>query len=199
MLFPDDLEHLSALAELIRRWVSYRWHRADNGKRYAPRGGRGQARAVQDGRRAAGPLISVHKNHTEGRCQWRATRRCECLRQQILRQMHAPDHYGRYRSRSAARSSAGFRRCHHRSRQPLIRRRSRGSISVDAVSATSSLLLPHEFLRLAAVPVGIALALLGYALWSERRETVSQPPPRGLSPQLRSTGAAEFRRLRQMG
>src|SRR5215204_2693058 len=40
-----------------------------------------------------------------------------------------------------------------------------------------SLLLPHEFIRLAAVPVGIALALLGYALWSERRETVSEPVP----------------------
>ena len=35
MLFPDDLEHLAALSELIRRWVSYRWHSADsgNGKR----------------------------------------------------------------------------------------------------------------------------------------------------------------------
>ena len=40
-----------------------------------------------------------------------------------------------------------------------------------------SLLLPHEFIRLAAVPVGIALALLGYALWSERREKVSEPVP----------------------
>jgi uncharacterized iron-regulated membrane protein len=37
-----------------------------------------------------------------------------------------------------------------------------------------SLLLPHAFIRLAAVPVGIALALLGYALWSERREKVSE-------------------------
>jgi hypothetical protein len=40
-----------------------------------------------------------------------------------------------------------------------------------------SLLLPHEFIRLAAVPTGIALALLGYALWSERREPVSRPMP----------------------
>src|SRR5207302_10058165 len=38
-----------------------------------------------------------------------------------------------------------------------------------------SLLLPHEFIRLAAVPAGLALALLGYALWSERREQASQP------------------------
>ena len=40
-----------------------------------------------------------------------------------------------------------------------------------------SLLLPHALIRLAAVPVGIALALLGYALWSERREKVSEPVP----------------------
>jgi hypothetical protein len=45
-----------------------------------------------------------------------------------------------------------------------------------------SLLLPHEFIRLAAVPVGIALALLGYALWSERRENVSEPVPATVPP-----------------
>ncbi len=33
-----------------------------------------------------------------------------------------------------------------------------------------TLLLPHELVRLAAVPMGLALAWLGYALWSERRE-----------------------------
>ena len=52
-----------------------------------------------------------------------------------------------------------------------------------------SLLLPHEFIRLAAVPTGIALAFLGYALWSDRREKVSGVVPRRLSPQLRPTGA----------
>jgi hypothetical protein len=31
-------------------------------------------------------------------------------------------------------------------------------------------LLPHDIQRLAAMPMGIALAWLGYALWSERRE-----------------------------
>ena len=33
-----------------------------------------------------------------------------------------------------------------------------------------SLLLPQEFIRLAAVPMGVALVWLGYALWSERRD-----------------------------
>jgi hypothetical protein len=52
-----------------------------------------------------------------------------------------------------------------------------------------SLLLPHEFVRLAAVPVGLALALLGYALWSDPREKVSEPLRRWSSPQLRPEGA----------
>lgn len=33
--------------------------------------------------------------------------------------------------------------------------------------------LPHQIARFAAVPMGIALAWLGYALWSERRKQVS--------------------------
>ncbi|MCE7980428.1 MAG: hypothetical protein DYG89_04495 [Caldilinea sp. CFX5] len=35
-------------------------------------------------------------------------------------------------------------------------------------------LLPHQFERLAAMPMGFALAWLGYALWSERREKSSE-------------------------
>jgi hypothetical protein len=53
-----------------------------------------------------------------------------------------------------------------------------------------SLLLPDAFIRLAAVPVGIALALLGYALWSERREPISQPLPAADRAQLRPTPVA---------
>ena len=45
-----------------------------------------------------------------------------------------------------------------------------------------TLLLPHAFIRLAAVPVGIALALLGAALWSGRRETVSDAVPGRMAP-----------------
>jgi len=40
-----------------------------------------------------------------------------------------------------------------------------------------SLRCNYQATQLAAVPVGIALALLGYALWSERRENVSDPMP----------------------
>jgi hypothetical protein len=38
-------------------------------------------------------------------------------------------------------------------------------------------LLPHQFERLAAMPMGIALAWLGYTLWSQRRVTDSEPLP----------------------
>ena len=50
-------------------------------------------------------------------------------------------------------------------------------------------LLPHQFERLAAMPMGFALAWLGYALWSERREHTSELVPGRASPQLSHTGA----------
>jgi hypothetical protein len=66
-----------------------------------------------------------------------------------------------------------------------------GALAVGTVAPLAlSLVLPHEFIRLAAVPVGIALAVLGYALWSDRRENGSEALPRKLSPQLRPTPAA---------
>jgi hypothetical protein len=50
-------------------------------------------------------------------------------------------------------------------------------------------LLPHQLERLAAMPMGFALAWLGYALWSERREQAAEPVPGRASPQLGHTGA----------
>jgi hypothetical protein len=52
-----------------------------------------------------------------------------------------------------------------------------------------SSLVPHPFDRIFAVPVGLALAWLGFALWSERGEQASEPVPGRVSPQLRQTGA----------
>jgi len=61
-----------------------------------------------------------------------------------------------------------------------------GGLAVATVAPLAlSLLLPHEFIRLAAVPIGVALVWLGYVLWSERRETVSESLPRRVSSQLR--------------
>jgi hypothetical protein len=50
-------------------------------------------------------------------------------------------------------------------------------------------LLPHHLQRLAAMPMGFALAWLGYALWSEQREQAAKSVPGNGSLQLRQTGA----------
>src|SRR5919206_5367118 len=47
-----------------------------------------------------------------------------------------------------------------------------------------SSLVPHPFDRIFAVPVGLALAWLGYALWSEKRANASEPLSRKLRRQL---------------
>ena len=58
-----------------------------------------------------------------------------------------------------------------------------GLLAVAATLTPAAALLPHAIQRLAAIPVGLALAWLGYALWSERR---ASDPVRGRgSPQLR--------------
>src|ERR671917_159697 len=62
-----------------------------------------------------------------------------------------------------------------------------GLLAVAAVLTPAAALLPHAIQRLAAIPVGLALAWLGYALWSERRARASDPAPGGASPQPRQT------------
>jgi hypothetical protein len=58
-----------------------------------------------------------------------------------------------------------------------------GLLAVASLLTPAATLLPHALQRLAAIPVGLALAWLGYALWSERR---ASDPVRGRgSPQLR--------------
>ncbi len=63
-----------------------------------------------------------------------------------------------------------------------------GLLAVAALLTPAAALLPHDIQRLAAIPVGLALAWLGYALWSERSERraqASDPAPRRRRPQLR--------------
>lgn len=60
-------------------------------------------------------------------------------------------------------------------------------LAIAALLTPAAALLPHEIQRLAAVPTGIALAWLGYALWSERRAQGSAPVPDWTDPQ--PTGA----------
>ena len=49
-----------------------------------------------------------------------------------------------------------------------------GLLAVGAALSPVAALLPQEYKALVSVPVGVAVAWLGYALWSERREHVGE-------------------------
>lgn len=75
-------------------------------------------------------------------------------------------------------------------RAGVLPRWAAGLLAIGAVlPILLSSLIPHPLDRAFAVPVGLALAGLGYALWSERREQASEPVPGKASPQLRPTAA----------
>ncbi len=74
-------------------------------------------------------------------------------------------------------------------RAGLLPRWAAGLLAVASALTPLAALLPHNLQRLAAVPVGLALAWLGYALWSERRETVAETVPSVGGVQLSQTGA----------
>lgn len=64
-----------------------------------------------------------------------------------------------------------------------------GLFAFAAVAVLGAEVIPHPLDRLLAMPMGLALAWLGYALWSERRENVSGPLPMRSSPELSHTSA----------
>ena len=74
-------------------------------------------------------------------------------------------------------------------RAGILPRLPAGLLAVGAALSPVAALLPQEHKALVAVPVGVAVAWLGYALWSERREPAAQPLPGSAKPQLRPTGA----------
>jgi hypothetical protein len=74
-------------------------------------------------------------------------------------------------------------------RARILSRWAAGALIAGWALAPASALLPHELRPLVAVPIGFALAWLGYALWSERREHAAEALPGRASPQLRHTGA----------
>jgi hypothetical protein len=57
-----------------------------------------------------------------------------------------------------------------------------GLFAIGAVSPIVLAMLPHPLDRIFAVPMGLALTWLGYALWSERREQASEPVPGRATP-----------------
>jgi hypothetical protein len=66
-----------------------------------------------------------------------------------------------------------------------------GLLAVAATLTPAAALLPHAQQRFAAMPVALALAWLGYALWSERRAPAAQTAPALGSAQFRPAPAAE--------
>lgn len=58
-------------------------------------------------------------------------------------------------------------------RARILSRWAAGLFAISGPLAIIMSLLPHQIARLAAMPMGFALAWLGYALWSERREKTS--------------------------
>ncbi|MFO7170632.1 MAG: hypothetical protein DIU80_021595 [Chloroflexota bacterium] len=59
-----------------------------------------------------------------------------------------------------------------------------GLLAVAAALTPLAALLPHAIQRYAAVPMGLALAWLGFALWSERRARAAEAAPAKPAPQL---------------
>jgi hypothetical protein len=74
-------------------------------------------------------------------------------------------------------------------RAGILPRWAAGLLAVASLLTPAAALFPHQIQRLAAVPVGVALIWLGYALWSERREHVSESAPGRGSPPVRQTEA----------
>jgi hypothetical protein len=75
-------------------------------------------------------------------------------------------------------------------RAGILSRWAAGVFGFGAVSSLAFALLPHDLEPLAAVPVGVGLAWLGYALWAERRGHASERVAARGRPQLRHAGVA---------
>ena len=65
-------------------------------------------------------------------------------------------------------------------RAGILPRWAGGLLAITAALTPLAVLLPHAIQRLAAIPMGLALASLGYALWSERREQAADAEDDGV-------------------
>lgn len=72
-------------------------------------------------------------------------------------------------------------------RAGILPRWAAGMLAVVSALTPAAALFPHELQRLAGMPVGIALAWLGYALWSQRQANVAETSTDVGSPQLRQS------------
>jgi hypothetical protein len=62
-------------------------------------------------------------------------------------------------------------------RAKVLSRWAAGLLAVGSVLSPMATLLPHQYEPLVAVPVGLALAWLGFSLWSEQRAPALEPLP----------------------
>jgi hypothetical protein len=74
-------------------------------------------------------------------------------------------------------------------RAGVLSRWAAGTFIVGIGLAPAYELLPTALQPLVAVPIGLGLAWLGYALWAERPKHAAQPVPGRGTAQLRQTGA----------
>jgi len=74
-------------------------------------------------------------------------------------------------------------------RSGVLPRLPAGLLALAATLTPLAALLPHAQQRFAAVPVAVAIAWLGYALWSERRASAAQAAPATSGAQLRPATA----------
>lgn len=74
-------------------------------------------------------------------------------------------------------------------RAGILPRWAGGLMAAGALAPIVLAKLPHPLDRTFAVPMGMALVWLGYALWSERREHASESVPDRATPQLRPSTA----------
>jgi hypothetical protein len=62
-------------------------------------------------------------------------------------------------------------------RARILSRWAAGLLAVGSVLSPLAAMLPHQYQPLVAIPVGLALTWLGYSLFSERREKVTELAP----------------------
>ncbi len=74
-------------------------------------------------------------------------------------------------------------------RAGILPRLAAGLMAVASALTPLAALFPHNIQRFAAVPVGLTVVWMGYALWSERRAQASEPVPARESPLLHQTAA----------
>ena len=124
-------------------------------------------------------------HHPGRRCQRRAAPGAQRLRQQILRQIRAPDHHRRHRAQPAARGAAGLCRSDHRRRRSLIgAQRSEAAHELKAPRKTGALPLTSGKAAYAAcfwtstvlplLPIGIERGFLASGI-SRTRSTCRRP------------------------